>query len=580
MSDLRLRFVLILAVLLPLPAVAVSRVDIHVGEIRHPAGQAQEVSISLDSGGRWQGLARALSADLPEVAKAWTLPFKLSQGKAAGSVRFAGQDWMPDHLAGEITLNDLAFSDEAGTHAGENLAATLTIDARRNGADWHYLAGLDWLGGEVFWQPLYLADGGVAAQAAGVFSPRRLTVERGRLQLKGVGEVALAAEYDREARRLQALRAGASGIEVAAAYPVLLKPYLDKTVLGDLEMAGRADFSIDWTASGLAGFDVSLHDVDVQDRKSRFGVYKLDAAIPWNRSRPTTASLRYAGGHLLRLPLGETALAATLDGYSLTAPTLRLPVLDGALTLNDVSAAFLAGQWHWHLGASIAPVSMIEFSHAVGWPAMQGKLAASIPLVTYSAGLMRMEGAMGIDLFDGSVVVDKLVLQDPLSPAPRLSADIRMRDLDLGLLTQTFSFGAISGKLDGDVQALELSRWQPVRFDAAFRSSPGSYPRQISQRAVQNISALGGAGAAAAIQRSFLRFFEVFHYSRIGLSCRLRNGVCAMDGVEPAQNGYVIVKGSGIPAITVLGYNRSVSWSELLQRIRRVTSGNAKPVIK
>jgi len=90
----------------------------------------------------------------------------------------------------------------------------------------------------------------------------------------------------------------------------------------------------------------------------------------------------------------------------------------------------------------------------------------------------------------------------------------------------------------------------------------------------------GGAGAAAAIQRSFLRFFKEFNYARIGLSCKLRNGSCAMDGVESTQSGYIIVKGSGIPAITVMGYNRTVSWGELLERIKRVTSGNASPVIK
>ena len=53
----------------------------------------------------------------------------------------------------------------------------------------------------------------------------------------------------------------------------------------------------------------------------------------------------------------------------------------------------------------------------------------------------------------------------------------------------------------------------------------------------------------------------------------------AMDGVEKSAQGYVIVKGSGIPAITVLGYNRSVSWNELLERVQRITAGN-KPVIK
>jgi hypothetical protein len=44
--------------------------------------------------------------------------------------------------------------------------------------------------------------------------------------------------------------------------------------------------------------------------------------------------------------------------------------------------------------------------------------------------------------------------------------------------------------------------------------------------------------------------------------------------------GYVIVKGGGIPAITVMGYNRQVNWQELLDRLRRVTQGNMKPIVQ
>ena len=47
-----------------------------------------------------------------------------------------------------------------------------------------------------------------------------------------------------------------------------------------------------------------------------------------------------------------------------------------------------------------------------------------------------------------------------------------------------------------------------------------------------------------------------------------------MGGIENVPQGYVLVRGGGIPAITVLGYNRSVGWSELLARLRRVTQGN------
>lgn len=66
----------------------------------------------------------------------------------------------------------------------------------------------------------------------------------------------------------------------------------------------------------------------------------------------------------------------------------------------------------------------------------------------------------------------------------------------------------------------------------------------------------------------------------MGLSCRLRNDICEMGGIESTAHGYIIVKGSGIPAITVMGYNQTVGWSELLARVKRVTDGNSKAVIK
>jgi hypothetical protein len=155
-----------------------------------------------------------------------------------------------------------------------------------------------------------------------------------------------------------------------------------------------------------------------------------------------------------------------------------------------------------------------------------------------------------------------------------------MRNLDLDLVTRTYSFGSITGRIDARIAGLELVNWQPVKFDVQVASSAGEYPRKISQAAVQNISALGGAGAAAAIQRSFLRFFEQFGYDKLGWGCKLQNGVCEMSGVEDRPQGYVLVKGGGIPAITVMGYNRQVSWQELLDRIKRVTQGNVKPIVE
>jgi hypothetical protein len=217
---------------------------------------------------------------------------------------------------------------------------------------------------------------------------------------------------------------------------------------------------------------------------------------------------------------------------------------------------------------------MQQFTAALGLPVMHGTLSAAIPTVSYEKSTVKMDGALLFNVFDGTILVQRLVLENPFGRVPTLKADVEMRKLDLDLLTRTFSFGNITGRIDADVKGLELVNWQPVRFDARVVSSPGDYRKRISQAAVQNISALGGAGAAAAIQRSFLRFFEQFGYSAIGLSCKLELGVCQMGGVEDVPQGYVIVKGGGIPSINVLGYNRNVGWQELVERLKRVTQGN------
>ena len=564
-------------------ASAVSRIEIHVGEIQHPAAQIENVVATLDTDGRWQGKATLKRGDLAQAAREYSqypLPVTISKGTFDGKAAFSGEGRELRRVEADIVMHDVAFSDASGLHAGEKVGGRFKLDASHAGERWQWQGSLDWLEGEVFWQPLYFPSGGQSVKARGWLSPDVLAVEDGSVNFNGIGEVAFHGNLKLADKSIESLELHGSGLQAGKGYELLAKPFLGKTLLGNLEVGGNTDVKASFAGGRLSALQIGLHDFDIEDKGGRFALYKVNASIPWALETVTTANVRFASGRVLKMALGEADLAAKLEGWSLTAPEWKVPVLDGAFTLQDVSAVLRDGKWYGHFAAHVTPISMSEFSHALGWPRMDGKLAATIPLITYSEGNLAMDGAMQFDIFDGHVAVSNLALHEPLGLAPRLNADIRMRNLDLDLLTRTFSFGAISGRLDGDVTGLELSSWKPVKFDASFRSSEGSYPKKISQRAVENISALGGAGAAAAIQRSFLRFFKEFNYGRIGLSCRLHNDVCAMDGIEKAQAGYVIVKGSGIPAITVLGYNRSVSWGELLERVQRITQSNVKPIIK
>jgi len=486
----------------------------------------------------------------------------------------------PLHLNASLQLQNASFSDEAGLHAAEKLNGNLSLDLKQTSRGWHWQTNIDWQSGEVFWQPFYIANGGHQLTAQGKFEGQLLSVDSAHMKVKNVAEVDGSAAFDLATAAFSHLKLNMPDLNLHTAYPMLFKPLLEKTAFANVEVEGLASLKFEIEHAKTKSFELLLKDVDIADNNKKFALYKLNANIPWDHDLAKPIHLSYQSGALLNLPLSMTKLDAVVDRYAFTSPLIKLPILDGALTLSNVSAARTGGKWYWHLRAELTPIAMEDFSSALNLPPMKGRASAEIPLVTYADGNLTTDGSLVLHVFNGTATVTQLTMQSPLGIAPKLNADIALRNLDLGVLTSTFSFGAIEGKLDGDIKGLALQNWQPVQFDAVVQSSPGKYPKKISQRAVENISALGGGGAAAAVQRSFLRFFKQFNYGKMGLSCRLRNDICEMGGVESTPNGYIIVKGSGIPAITVMGYNRTVGWSELLARVKRVTEGNTKAVIQ
>lgn len=56
-----------------------------------------------------------------------------------------------------------------------------------------------------------------------------------------------------------------------------------------------------------------------------------------------------------------------------------------------------------------------------------------------------------------------------------------------------------------------------------------------------------------------------------------------MRGTGAASNGYYIIKGSLLPRIDIIGYEKSVNWNVLISRIQTVISATGSinaPVIK
>ncbi len=537
----------------------------------------------------WRGELDIKNGQVLHIAK-WlpnlaSLPLP-TKGKVNGFVKFNGNAEEVTKIVAELLIDALAFSDNSGLHAGENVSVEINVNAKfmpRN-KQWQWQGKFAWLNGEVFWQPLYLTGKGHHLSLEGTLNTENIRLLNGDLQFTDVGRVSFSGELDRLSNDWTDFYLYVNKLDLHVLYDQILQPFLAETVFSEIEVDGYAGFTWHYRngLNKLLIFD--LYDSSVIDQRERFAFERINAHIPWNSEQVTIADISMLNGEILSIPLGEVRVPLEISKDELRIPQLVLPVLDSQLKLEDFKASWQDDDWSWQFSGEFLPISMQTLTEALQTQLMHGTLSGVIPKISYSQSVVTVDGTLLFNIFDGTVIANNLKLVEPLGLAPRLEVDLEMRNLDLDLLTQTFSFGNMQGLVDMNVRNLELVNWLPVKFDAHLFSSPGDYSRQISQAAVQNISALGGSGAVAAIQRSFLRFFKSFMYSEIGWRCLLSDNICNMGGIEsesyqPELSNYTLVKGGGVPAITVIGHNRSVDWPVLIDRLQRITNGQG-PIVQ
>ncbi|RLJ65108.1 hypothetical protein DFR35_1764 [Sulfurisoma sediminicola] len=509
----------------------------------------------------------SLVGAVPELA-AWQ-----PRGTVSGSLRLVGS-----HAEFDLVASGLAFANAEGSRAAEGVALRLTGSASEASGAWAWQVSVDWQGGEAFIQPWYLKGTGQTLVASGTVDVDELRIDKARFELPGIGTLDGRLRLDRRNGQLAALEVASDRWNAGPAFEQWVQPLLGETPR--VRPLGTARFAFALDAAGPRSLDLDLDLSALDVGEGRLALADLRATVPWRSEGAGEARITSSGGHAGDLPLGAFAVPLAMEGWRFGFDRVELPVLDGRLLFENFAARREDGQWHWQLAGALYPLSMPLLTERLGLPRMEGLLSATIPRIQYEGGVLTLDGALVVSVFDGYLSAAGLKVIDPFGRAPRLVADIDARHLDLAMLTNTYSFGSITGYIDAEVRGLEMLGWQPQAFAARIETSPGDFGKRISQRAVQNISSLGGAGAGAAIQRSFLRFFETFGYDRIGLSCRLVGGVCEMGGLAETDGGYLMVKGGGLPALNVMGYNRRVGWDELVSRLRAIAAGNSRPVIE
>ncbi|MGE0580693.1 MAG: hypothetical protein AB7P31_00965 [Steroidobacteraceae bacterium] len=556
-------------------AIAGGRIDVQgrsTAQGWQVAGKAADLGVAA---------LRALLAPWFKLPEGWTL-----DGRAAARFALRGGG-APLHAEATMALDDLNLSNEASTLIAEQAAASLelALDARAGGY------GLDAtlkgtrgqaLGAQVL---LDFNEHPLTLHAQGTWRGER--VELTRIEASAPRLLAMHGNARLALGATPALTSGRfviDALEFPAAYTSLMQIRLAATDFGDLVTAGRASGTIELAHDALERVDLRLEHFSTYNEREFF-MKDVAGELHWAAAENAGVApswLAWSSGGAYGLSGGASRIdfTARAADFALIRPW-HMPIFDGAVDIQALAVSGLgAPGMNLRFDAAIDPISLPPLCKAFGWPEFSGKIGGRIPGVELRGNELTVKGDIEASVFDGSIVMGKLRLIDPLGKWPRLFADVRGRGLDLDLVTRAFAFGSITGRLDADILALELFGWSPVAFDARLETAAGDRSRhRISARAVRELSNVGGGGGgvAQALQSGVLQFFDEYGYDRIGLRCRLENDVCLMSGVEPAPNGYYIVKGRGLPRIDIIGNQGRVNWPQLVGQI--VSGLNAQGVV-
>ncbi|MGV6827675.1 MAG: hypothetical protein ACWA5Q_11945 [bacterium] len=529
---------------------------------------------------RWNSRvsARALHLGaLPSLLQEWLPSDWQLTGKVDLEGVISGTGAAVSKIEADLHANGVSYSDSSGLQVGEALAFSARVSALPRSSGWEGHFQWEATAGEVYTDPWYVSfnEYPVHVSTRWQIYPKDQRLQFAELDARFADDLAAGGDLLWSLAG-QGPVSGNLAVEIenlSTAYTVFGQPVLIGTAFDDLEVEGKSTGKVIWKSSRINALQLDIQHLDLLDHQGRFGLQEVRGYLGWAGDDEIEQSqLHWTSANLFDIQIGSASVdfQSTQDQLTLQR-TVSIDTLGGkvvlrALHLGGLANGLLAG----HMSASLDDLQLAALTHALQWPEMQGSLSGDIPRVDLVPGHLYLDGAIKVDVFGGEVRVADLEIQEPFSVAPTLRAGMVMSNLDLEDLTQAFSFGRIQGTLEGDVSNLSLVGWELAEFDAHFRSvKQRGRPKKISQRAIDNLTALGN-GVSAGISGTFLNIFDDFSYSEIAMDVSLSGDRARIGGIDRIDGGYYLVRGALLPRIDVVGHNRDIAWKELVKRISDV----------
>jgi hypothetical protein len=271
--------------------------------------------------------------------------------------------------------------------------------------------------------------------------------------------------------------------------------------------------------------------------------------------------------------VGKIAAAVALSNNALIFPqTMRAEIFGGAVEIAALRWPDAVNEpGRFSFSAEVKNLRVDRLTPALGWPPFNGTLSGSIPQVQSTGGALQTNGEIRAVVFGGEAQLGKLEIENPFSSLAAIRLDARLRNIDLEQVTQTFSFGRISGILEGTIENLVIVDGQPAEFQIDLHSVERGKEQRISVEALNKITVLSSGASAGALYSGLAGFFDNFGYSKLGFKARLKNDRLTLRGIESRGDEEFLVVGSFLPPrVNVVSHTQEIAFSELLRRLERI----------
>ena len=355
--------------------------------------------------------------------------------------------------------------------------------------------------------------------------------------------------------------------------------------LKGLDLAGTltVDYKLDWSPAGaqVVG-DVVMKGLAASWPKLQLKITDGNGSLPfavstgatsvgeaWVAERTGELAFAVFAAGPARLEEGRLTLTAAPNHLAFGLP-LVFELAGGRLVLRDLSFDMGEAGPQVSLRIAVQEVDLETLTKKLELPVMRGVITADLGDIRYADQQLSSKGEAEIKVFSGSFRVRNMRYLEPFSPYPVFTADLDFKGLDLYQATNTFDFGEMNGVVDGYVHGLRLFGVTPSAFEARLESrSEGK--RNISVKALNNLSVLSQGGVQAALSRGVYRFIDFYRYRKIGIFCTLDNDNFVLKGTAMKDSSKTLIDGGLIPPrIDIVTSATNISFKEMMRRISRI----------